>query len=194
MRTPWGLIVGGLILAAAIISVFWFHHRPAPSVGGPFELIDARSGHQVSDRDFRGKWLLIFFGYTHCPDVCPTTLSNIAEAMNQLGPDAGRIVPLFVTVDPERDTLPVLVDYTALFDPRIVGLSGSPAQIAAAAKAYRIYYAKRVIGDDYFMDHTSTVHVVRPDGSHASTFLSTASPSDIARQMRTFLAHGREVR
>ncbi|KUM27950.1 hypothetical protein AU467_35175, partial [Mesorhizobium loti] len=161
--------MAGLIFVAAIASVFWFHHRQAPSVGGPFALIDARSGRQVSDTDFRGQWLLIFFGYTHCPDVCPTTLSNIAEAMSQLGPSADRIVPLFITVDPERDTLPILVDYTAAFDPRIVGLSGSPAQIQAAANAYRIYYAKRVIGDDYFMDHTSTVHVVRPDGTHAST-------------------------
>ena len=91
MRGPWGLLVGGLILVAAIASVFWFHHRQAPAVGGPFELIDARSGRQVSDRDFRGKWLLIFFGYTHCPDVCPTTLSNITEAMSQLGADADRI-------------------------------------------------------------------------------------------------------
>lgn len=187
MRRPWGVIIAVLLLAVAMTSVFWLHRRQGPTIGGPFQLVNAATGRNVSDRDFRGKWLLIFFGYTHCPDVCPTTLSNISEAMNQLGPLAGRIQPLFITVDPERDTPPVLVDYTSAFDPRIVGLSGSADDIANAAKAYRVYYAKRVIGDDYYMDHTATVHVVRPDGSYASSLLSTAGPPDIAKRLRALI-------
>ncbi len=188
MRLPWGVIAAVFLLAAAVTSVLWLHQRQGPTVGGPFQLLNAATGREVSDRDFRGKWLLIFFGYTHCPDVCPTTLSNIAEAMNQLGPLARQIQPLFITVDPARDTLPVLVDYTSAIDPRILGLSGSADQIASAAAAYRIYFAKRVIGDDYYMDHTATVHVVRPDGSYSSSLLSTAGPLDIARRMRTLLS------
>lgn len=162
-------------------------------IGGPFTLVN-QDGKTVHDSDFAGKYRIVYFGYTYCPDVCPTDLTKIGAALRTLDKQApataAKIVPLFITVDPERDTLPVLVGYTAAFDPRIVGLSGSPAQIEAAANAYRIYYAKRVIGDDYFMDHTSTVHVVRPDGAHASTFLSTASPSDMARQMRKLLGGG----
>ena len=187
MRRPWGFLLACFLFAAAVASIVWLRADRSPMLGGPFELVDARSGQLVSDRDFRGKWLLIFFGYTHCPDVCPTTLSNIADAMSQLGPLAAQIQPLFVTIDPERDTLSVLVDYTAVFDPRIVGLSGSPAQIAAAAKAYRVYYAKRIVGDDYYMDHTSAVYVVRPNGTYASTFLYTAGSSEIAKRLRTSL-------
>lgn len=189
MRRPWGVIIAVFLLALAVTSVLWLHRRQAPMVGGPFQLVSAATGHEVSDQDFRGKWLLVFFGYTHCPDVCPTTLNNIAEAMGQLGPLAERIQPLFITVDPERDTLPVLADYTSAFDARILGLSGSPGQIASAAKAYQIYYAKRVIGDDYYMDHTATIHVVRPDGSQSASILSTAGATDITRKLRQLVGN-----
>ena len=191
-RSPWGPIVGVLMLLAAVATVLWLHQRQAPSIGGPFELINAATGQQVSDRDFRGKWLLIFFGYTHCPDVCPTTLSNIAEAMVNLGPLAEQVQPLFITLDPTRDTLQVLVDYTAAFDPRIIGLSGATDRIAAAAKAYSVYYAKRVIGDDYYVDHTASVHVMRPDGTYATSFLSTASPSDMTKRLRQLIENGKK--
>jgi protein SCO1/2 len=159
------------------------HRSPPSPVGGPFELVDAATGRQITAQSFPGKWLLVFFGYTHCPDVCPTTLSNMADAMTEVGPLAAQVQPLFITVDPDRDTPAVLVDYTAAFDPRIVGLSGTATQIAAAAKDYRVYYAKRVIGDDYFMDHTSAIHVMRPDGTPAAIFLPTAGPDDMARQI-----------
>jgi protein SCO1/2 len=138
----------------------------------------------VTDQDFRGKWLLVFFGYTRCPDVCPTTLSDIADALAKLGPLADRVQPLFVTVDPSRDTQPVLADYTAAFDPRIIGLTGSPSQIAAAAKAYNVTYAKRVIGDDYYMDHTAAVRVMRPDGTYETSFLTTSGSAEMARRLR----------
>lgn len=114
-------------------------------------------------------------------------LQTAAEAMGQLGPLAERIQPLIITVDPERDTLPVLADYTIAFDPRILGLSGNANQIASAAKAYQVYHGKRVIGDDYYMDRTATIRVVRADGSYSSPLLSTASPLDIAKRMRTLL-------
>ena len=187
MRHPWGLIIAVLLLVAAVTSVLWAHKRQGSAIGGPFQLVNAATGREVSDQDFRGKWLLVFFGYTHCPDVCPTTLGNITEALSQLGPLAKGVQPLFITVDPERDTIPVLVDYTGAFDPRILALFGSADQIASAAKAYRIYYAKRVIGDDYYMDHTATIHVVRPDGSYSSSLLSTTGPSDIAKRLRVLL-------
>lgn len=189
MRRPWGPIIAMLLLALAITSVLWLHQRQGPSVGGPFQLVDATTGRNVSDQDFRGKWLLVFFGYTHCPDVCPTTLSNIVEAMSQLGPLAEQVQPIFITVDPVRDTRQVLVDYTGAFDRRIVGLWGSSDQIAAAANAYRVYYAKRVIGDDYYMDHTATVHVMRPDGTYSASFLSTAGPGDITRKLRQLIGN-----
>lgn len=188
MRRPWGLILAALMLAATFTSILWLHRRPAPIIGGPFELVNAETGRQVSEQDFRGKWLLVFFGYTHCPDVCPTTLSNIAESMTELGPLAAQVQPLFITVDPERDTRQLLVDYTKAFDPRIIGLSGSADQIAAAAKAYHIYYAKRVLGDDYYMDHTAAIRVIRPDGTYSSSLLATADSPEITRQLRQLIA------
>src|SRR5215510_4176441 len=115
-------------------------------------LVDG-DGRQVTDQTFRGKWTLVFFGYTHCPDVCPTTLSDIAQALDQLGPLSSQIQPLFVTVDPERDDPATMRDYTQAFGTRILGLTGSPAQIAAIAKAYHVYYAKHPEGTDYSMDH-----------------------------------------
>jgi protein SCO1/2 len=123
-RSRWGLALAALTLAAALASVFWLHQRAAPVIGGPFTLTNAATGLEVSDRDFRGKWLLVFFGYTHCPDICPTTLGNIAASLAQLGPLAARVQPLFITLDPDRDTRQVLMDYTSAFDP---GSSGFPA-------------------------------------------------------------------
>ncbi|MBN9009222.1 MAG: SCO family protein, partial [Rhizobiales bacterium] len=184
LRFAWGPVLAVLVLALAIGSILWLHQRGAPTVGGPFQLIDTKSGRQVTDRDFRGKWLLVFFGYTHCPDVCPTTLSEIADAMAKLGPLADRIQPLFITVDPLRDTQQTLADYTTAFDPRILGLTGTPDQVAAAASAYKVYYAKRVVGDDYFVDHTGTVYVMRPDGSYDTSFLSTSDSAEMARRLR----------
>src|SRR5437868_4471584 len=159
-----GLIFGVVVLAAAVTAIVWMHHRDTPTLGGPFELINATTGQQVTDAAFRGKWLLIFFGYTHCPDVCPTTLSNMTEALKQLGPLAQQVQALFITVDPQRDTPQMLADYTAAFDSRIIGLTGSLEHIDSAASAYGMYYAKRLAGDDYYMDHTAAIHVMRTDG------------------------------
>jgi len=151
----------------------------APAVGGPFTLID-HHGKQVTDADYRGKWLLVFFGYTFCPDVCPTTLQMVSQALDLMGDKAARIQPLFITVDPERDTPEVLAEYVSHFHPSMLGLTGSAAQIAAVAKGYRVYYAKSGDGADYLMDHTSLVYVIGPDGKYVAYFPYDADPADVA--------------
>ncbi|HEY3777015.1 MAG TPA: SCO family protein [Rhizomicrobium sp.] len=139
---------------------------PAAStgIGGPFALTD-QDRHARTDRDFRGRWMLVYFGYTFCPDVCPTTLQTIADALRGLGPKAHEIVPLFVSVDPARDRPAVLKKYLAAFGPEFVGLTGSPAQIAAVARAYRVYYARHNLpGGAYSIDHADTLYLMTPDG------------------------------
>ena len=161
----------GLLLAAMLLAaggyLFLSGSRPtALTVGGPFSLIDG-DGHPVTEQTWRGKYMLVYFGYTFCPDVCPTTLSSVADALDKLGPRAERIQPLFITVDPKRDTVPAVKQYTAAFGPRFVGLTGSPEQIATAARAYRVYYAEHRTGpgpDDYSMDHSSVLYLMGPDG------------------------------
>jgi protein SCO1/2 len=155
---------------------------PGVSIGGPFELID-HTGRTVTDRDFRGRFMLVFFGFTHCPDICPTELQVVAEVLEKLGPRADRVAPLFVTVDPARDTPQVLADYVALFDPRLVGLTGSEAQIAATARAYRVYYAKATPpgASTYLMDHSSFLYLMAPDGAFRALFRYGTPADEIAR-------------
>jgi protein SCO1/2 len=151
------------------------------SVGGPFSLTDEH-GKPVTDATYRGHWMLVYFGYTFCPDVCPTDLQHIATALDKLGPQATDITPLFITVDPARDTPATLADYTKLFDPRIIGLTGTPAQIAAAAKAYRVYYAKVTPKDSttYLMDHSSFMYLMGPDGKFRALFQQDMTPQQLA--------------
>ena len=200
---PWrrapGLLVAGAAILAILVALWVFHERRAAtntsvngipqSIGGPFALTDGH-GNRVTDRDFRGKWLLIFFGYTHCPDVCPTTLSNLADTLAALGKAADRVKVLFVTLDPERDTPKVLLDYTAAFDSRIVGLTGSPEEIATTATAYHVKYAKTQSGDDYFVDHSALIHVLRPDGSYATFLFTDAAGLQMAKRLRELMAGG----
>jgi protein SCO1/2 len=161
-----GLLVAVMLLAAGAYLFLSGAQPAALTVGGPFSLIDG-DGHPVTDQTWRGKYMLVYFGYTYCPDVCPTTLSAVADALDKLGPKADRIQPLFITVDPKRDTTSVVKQYAAAFGPRFIGLTGSPEQIAAAAKAYRVYYAEHRTGpgpDDYSMDHSSVLYLMGPDG------------------------------
>lgn len=155
-------------------------------VGGPFTLVDT-TGKTVSDTSFRGKWMLVYFGYTYCPDVCPTELQAMAAGMDKLGPLAANVAPLFITVDPERDTADTLAEYVKLFDDRLIGLTGTPAQIATAAKAYRVYYAKITPKDasSYLMDHSSFLYLMGPDGQLRMLFKPGTSGSDIAEAIRT---------
>jgi len=142
----------------------------AAAIGGPFRLID-QDGQAFSDQDLKGKMFLVFFGFTHCPDVCPTTLFEISEIMRNLGPDADRTAGLFISVDPERDTPEAMRDYMASFDPHVRGLTGSADALGAVAKAYRVYYKKVPLdGGDYTMDHTAIVYLMDKDGRFVSPF------------------------
>ena len=141
------------------------------TVGGPFELIDHR-GNKRTDADFRGKLLLVYFGYTYCPDVCPTDLMQIGLAVDKLGAAGGEVQPLFISVDPERDTVSVLAAYVALFHPRLIGLTGTAAQIRAVADEYKAYYARYSPpgGGDYLIDHTGFIYLMGRSGEYLGFF------------------------
>ncbi len=165
------------ILAVALLMLasgyFWLvgAGRGAPTqaaIGGPFELVQG-DGQMVTDRSFRGKYLLIYFGYTQCEDVCPTTLASMAAALDALGRRADEIQPLFITIDPERDTPPVVQRYASGFTPRLIGLTGSPGAVRKVADAYRIGSVARhgdVVPARYIVDHSSVVYLVGPDGRY----------------------------
>ena len=158
------------------------------AIGGPFKLTD-QNGQTVTDQDLKGHPFLVFFGFTHCPDVCPTTLFEVSEILRALGPDADRTRALFITVDPERDTPEVLKEYVASFDAPILALSGSPEEIARAAKAYRVYYAKHPEpGGDYSMDHSSVIYVMDPEGRFTASFTHQSTPEEIAERLKKLLA------
>ena len=154
----------------------------AAAIGGPFKLTD-QNGKPRSDADFRGEYTLVFFGYTNCPDVCPTTLQTLTDAMADLGRKAEKVTPVFITVDPERDTAKALKDYAANFTPRLVMLTGSPADIAAVAKEYRVYYAKAGEGPNYAMDHTALIYLMGPDGTYVTHYAPQATADDIAKDL-----------
>ncbi|HEY6433878.1 MAG TPA: SCO family protein, partial [Acetobacteraceae bacterium] len=159
-----GVLLALLMFGAA--AFVWFGHNAGVAIGGPFTLQDG-SGHTVTDRTFRGKYMLVYFGYTFCPDVCPTTLQSVANALDALGSKADRVAPIFITVDPARDTPPVMKRYTAAFSPRLIGLTGTPEEIARVTKEYHVYAAKHVTGPgpgDYSMDHSSVLYFMAPDG------------------------------
>jgi protein SCO1/2 len=161
-----------------------------PAVGGPFDLVD-HEGRAVTDADYRGRLMIVYFGFTYCPDVCPTGLTAIAQAIDLLGADAVNVAPLFITVDPERDTPEQLKEYVRHFHPRLIGLTGAPEKIAAAAKAYRVYYAKArspgAPADEYTMDHTSIVYLMGRDGKFLAHFSHGTEPKAIADRVRAHL-------
>ena len=157
------------------------------AVGGPFKLID-QNGKAVSDQDLKGHPFLVFFGFTHCPDVCPTTLFDVSEMLRALGPDADRTRALFITVDPERDTPAVMKDYLSSFDPHLAGLTGDPAAIATVAKAYRVYYKKVPLdGGEYTMDHTAIVYLMDKEGRFVSPFSLKRGTEAAAADLRRYL-------
>jgi protein SCO1/2 len=143
--------------------------------------LTAADGSAVTERTYRGKWLIVYFGYTFCPDVCPTTLMEIAGALEKLGPRADMVQGLFVTVDPKRDTPEILSAYIKSFDPRIIGLTGVPAQIAVAAKSFNVFYERRDTDDGgYVYDHTTLVYLVDPDGRFVRALAGNADAQQIA--------------
>ena len=159
------------------------------AIGGPFHLTDDK-GHTVTQADYRGRWMLVFFGYTNCPDECPLTLQKMAVALNKLGPLADKIAPLFITVDPARDTPARLASYLANFDPRIVGLTGSDTQIAEAAKAYRVYYAPaqhEQSGAD-LVSHSTFLYLMDPAGAFSELLPSDVDADKLAAALRAKLS------
>ena len=184
---PAGILGAGLAGAAA-----WMAIRGDPAatgIGGPFRLT-AGDGRTVTDADFRGRWMLVYFGYTHCPDACPTALQDMANAVDALGPDAARRVALvFITIDPERDTPALVQDYVSAFNAPITALSGTPEQIAAAAHGYRVYYAKHPRDDGgYDMDHSSFIYLMDPRGNLVGNFTHETPPDAITAKLRGELA------
>jgi protein SCO1/2 len=186
-----GAFVAGLVLFSTVIFIVT-GRGPSPiampsAVGGPFNLVD-QNGKSITDQDMKGKPFLVFFGFTHCPVVCPTTLFDVSEVFRALGADAKDVRALFVTVDPERDTPAVLKDYLSSFDPRIVGVTGDEASIAAVEKAYRVY-AKKVPtdGGGYTMDHTAIVYLMNKDGRFVMPFNIKRRPEEAAADLKRYL-------
>lgn len=187
-------VLGGLV---ALLALPGARERLLPSatsvgqalVGGPFTLTD-QTGRRVTDADFRGKHMLIMFGFTYCPDVCPSGLQVISAALEQLGPKAEKVVPVFISVDHERDTPEQLKMYLESFHPRMVGLTGSADDIAAAAKAYRVYFKK--MADEkstagFTYDHSALIYLMGPDGKYVTHFSHATGPDAIAERLAKIL-------
>jgi protein SCO1/2 len=184
------LLAVGVFTAAVALRVV----SPVPSVttsgtaaiGGPFTLVTT-SGEDVSDQTYRGKWLLIFFGYTFCPDACPTALNNISVALEKLGLDAAKLQPLFVTVDPYRDTREFMRNYLQSFDSRIIGLTGIQDQIDHVVKEYRVYVAQQgseADGNDYLVSHSAYIYLMDPNGKFVNVIQGSEAGDDIAAWLR----------
>jgi len=200
MRRPWLLvIVGGFLLGALIgmgamiLNTDMHKNRVVTSgtalIGGPFELV-GKDGKPVTDQDFRGRYMLVFFGFTHCPDICPAELQVMSTALDDLGSDADKVVPIFITLDPERDTPEAVNAYVENFGPNFVGLSGSPEAIAKAAKAYRVTYKKfqdESMGDNYSIDHSALVYLMGPDGQFVTHIPYGTPPEKMAETLRRYL-------
>ncbi|MEP7029464.1 MAG: SCO family protein [Pseudolabrys sp.] len=195
-RTSHFLLVLSAFMAGLVIflGVFFFltgqlgpGGPKTSAIGGPFNLVD-QTGKPVSDQDLKGRPFLVFFGYTHCPDVCPTTLFEVSEIMNALGKDADKTAAVFITVDPERDTPAVMKDYLSSFNPHMRGLSGDVKAIEAAEKAYRVYAKKVPIDNgDYSMDHTALIYLMDKQGRFVAPFSLKRTPAEAAADLRRYM-------
>ena len=187
-----GAFLAGLVLCFAIIMVVVERAAPqlarGPSaIGGPFTLVN-QDGRTVTEKDFKGKPYLVFFGFTHCPEICPTTLFEISEVLGKLGPDAARTAALFISVDPARDTPAVLKDYLSSFDKHLVGLTGDEAAIKKVAKEYRVFYRKVPLKNgDYTMDHSAVVYLMDKQGQFVAPFSLKRKPEVAAADLRKYL-------
>jgi protein SCO1/2 len=182
--------LAGLVIFLGVILFTTHYQRTAlgPSaIGGPFNLID-ENGKPITDQDMKGRPFVVFFGYRHCPDICPTTLFEMSEVMRALGKDADRVGALFITVDPERDTPEGMKDYLSSFDPHLHGATGDAKAIDAVEKAYRVY-AKKVPTDkgDYSMDHTALVYLMDKQGRFVAPFKLDRKPEEAAADLRRYL-------
>ena len=163
------------------------------AIGGPFTLV-ATNGEDVSDETYRGKWLLIFFGYMSCPDACPTALNNISVALEKLGSGAAKLQPLFVTVDPRRDTRELMRDYLQSFDSRIIGLTGTQDQIDRVVKEYRVYVAQQkseADDNEYLVSHSAYIYLMDPNGQFVNVIQGSEASEDIAAWLRKELSNSK---
>ena len=179
-------------LAAGLLVVLWltggFRNVAAPaSIGGSFQLTD-QSGQTVTEQSLKGKPTLIFFGFTHCPDICPTSLFEMSEVLRAMGKDADRINTYFVSVDPERDTAAIMKDYLTSFDPHLKGLTGAPDAVAKVISGYRVYAKKVPTKDgDYTMDHTALIYLMDKDGNFVAPFNIKRKPEEAATDLKRYL-------
>lgn len=189
-----GFLVGGL---AAVAFMPGLREQLVPKqvtvgkalVGGPFTLTD-HTGRQVTEKDYAGRHTLVLFGFTYCPDVCPSGLQVMSAALDKLGKTAEKITPIFISLDPERDTPQQLAQYVPSFHPRLVGLTGTPEEVDKAARAYRVFYRK--VRDEkstaaYTIDHSALIYLMGPDGSYVAHFSHTTSPDTLAERIKKLL-------
>lgn len=187
----WALVV---VAAAMLLGRYYYAGKEAPlsaGPGGPFTLT-AHTGQPVSSEDFRGRYMLVYFGYSYCPDVCPLDLQKLSVALYSLeqeGYDTSLIQPIFITIDPERDTVEELAKFIPDFHPRLIGLTGTLEEITAVARHYKVYFAKRLQEgtSDYLMDHSALTFVMDPDGNYVRLFSSRDKPADIAQSLAPVL-------
>ena len=179
-------------LAVGLLLMLWamggLKNVAAPAaIGGPFQLTD-QAGHTVTEKSLQGRPTLIFFGFTHCPDVCPTSLFEISEVLRAMGKDADKINAFFISVDPERDTAAAMKDYLSSFDPHLEGLTGNPDQVSKAITAYRVYAKKVPLKDgDYTMDHTALIYLMDRDGKFVAPFNLKQTPEQAAADLKKYL-------
>jgi protein SCO1 len=182
-----GSLLVGLLLMSWSMGGLRSMTAPA-AIGGPFQLTD-QTGQTVTDKSLKGKPTLIFFGFTHCPDVCPTSLFEISEVLKAMGKDADRVNAVFVSVDPERDTQASMKDYLSSFDPHLKGLTGDPEAVAKVISAFRVYAKKVPLKDgDYTMDHTALIYLMDRDGHFVSPFNLKRTPEEAAVDLKNYLS------
>ncbi len=192
----WGQFAFIALFAVALVAaggVLWTLYNRAetgePSLGAPFALID-QNGNQVTDKDLRGQFLLVYFGYSFCPDICSTSIDKMSQAVQRLGKAGERVVPIFITLDPARDTQDILREYASHFHPRLLALRGAETDIVALAKAYRLYFRKIAggtggngTGNDYLVDHSAFIYFMGPDGAYISLFGPEVDPDSMATEI-----------
>jgi protein SCO1/2 len=177
-------LAGLAIIIGALAVQLWREWPQAADIGGSFSLVD-QNGKRRGDADFRGKLMLVYFGYTYCPDVCPTELQTMSDALDLLGDKGDAVQPIFITIDPARDTPEQLRMYAGSFHPRLLALTGSEQEVAAAARAYKVYYRKsEQPNGEYLMDHSSYVFLMGRDGRYIRHFLPGATPEQMAEAIR----------
>lgn len=179
-------------LAVGLLATLWLlgglrNAAPPAAIGGPFQLVD-QSGQTVTEKNLQGRPSIIFFGFTHCPDVCPTSLFEMSEVLRAMGKDADRVNAFFVSVDPERDTPTAMKDYLSSFDPHLKGLTGDAKEVTKITSAYRVYAKKVPLKDgDYTMDHTALIYLMDRDGRFVAPFNLKRTPEEAAADLKRYL-------